>query len=61
MSARPFPSSLQWDEEKRLVNLEKHGLDFADAPLVLDSPYRLDVGSVRVGEVASAALSRLLA
>jgi uncharacterized DUF497 family protein len=39
-----------WDETKRQANLDKHGLDFADAPMVLESPYRLDVGSVRGGE-----------
>jgi uncharacterized DUF497 family protein len=39
-----------WDETKRKANLDKHGLDFADAPMVLESPYRLDVGSVRGGE-----------
>lgn len=27
----------EWDEEKRLENLRKHGLDFRDAHLVLDS------------------------
>ena len=39
-----------WDEIKRQANLEKHGLDFADAPMVLESPYRLDVESVGGGE-----------
>ncbi len=41
---------LLWDDAKRKANLEKHGLDFADAPMVLESPYRLDVRSVRGGE-----------
>ena len=41
---------IRWDEAKRQTNLEKHGLDFVDAPMVLESPYRLDVGSVRSGE-----------
>ena len=39
-----------WDESKRQANLEKHGLDFVDAPMVLESPFRLDVRSVRGGE-----------
>ncbi len=39
-----------WDDTKRQANFDKHGLDFADAPMVLESPYRLDVGSVRGGE-----------
>ena len=39
-----------WDENKYQANLVKHGLDFADAHLVLDSPYRLDITVVRNGE-----------
>lgn len=27
-----------WDENKRKANLQKHGLDFADAEKVFDSP-----------------------
>ncbi|MER3553130.1 MAG: hypothetical protein C4331_01915 [Meiothermus sp.] len=29
----------EWDEEKRLANLEKHGLDFEDAWKVFESDY----------------------
>ena len=43
-------SRFTWDETKRVVNLAKHRLDFADASLVLDSEFRLDVESVRNGE-----------
>jgi uncharacterized DUF497 family protein len=39
-----------WDGTKRDANLEKHGLDFADADLVLTSNYRLDFPSERNGE-----------
>jgi uncharacterized protein len=39
-----------WDETKRRTNLRKHGLDFLDALMVLESPYRLDIRSVRSGE-----------
>ena len=39
-----------WDEAKRQLNLDKHGLDFIDAVMVLCSPYRLDVDSVRKSE-----------
>jgi uncharacterized DUF497 family protein len=39
-----------WDEAKRQANLDKHGLDFLDALMVLESPYRLDIESVRGGE-----------
>jgi uncharacterized DUF497 family protein len=28
----------EWDEQKRLANLAKHGLDFLDAPAVFASP-----------------------
>ena len=40
-------SRFTWDEQKRAKNLDKHHLDFADAGLVLDSQFRLDVESVR--------------
>jgi uncharacterized DUF497 family protein len=36
-----------WDPDKRQTNLDKHGLDFIDAMMVLDSKYRLDEKSVR--------------
>ncbi|MBI3244782.1 MAG: BrnT family toxin [Chloroflexi bacterium] len=26
----------EWDEAKRLANIEKHGIDFADVPLMFD-------------------------
>ncbi len=39
-----------WNDLKRESNLQKHGLDFIDAVMVLDSPFRLDVECVRVGE-----------
>jgi len=38
---------LIWDEAKGNVNLQKHGLDFADACEVLESRYRLDIDAVR--------------
>jgi len=41
---------LAWDETKRQVNLQKHGLDFADAGEVLKSRYRLDLMVERNGE-----------
>ena len=43
-------SPFDWDENKRRKNLAKHGLDFADAGLVLDNVFRLDVDTVRRGE-----------
>ena len=41
---------LSWDERKRTANMIKHGLDFANARWVLDSPYRLDVETTRSAE-----------
>ena len=41
---------LIWDENKRKSNIDKHGLDFTDAYLVLESPYRLDIAAIRKGE-----------
>ncbi|WP_340121433.1 BrnT family toxin [Methylobacter svalbardensis] len=41
---------LTWDETKRQTNLQKHGLDFADAGEVLNSRYRLDLMVERNGE-----------
>ena len=43
-------TKLIWDEAKRISNLAKHGLDFADADEVLASRYRLDIAVVRQGE-----------
>ena len=40
-----------WDETKRLTNLEKHHLDFADAGLVLSNRYRLEFESIQNEEV----------
>ena len=43
----------QWDETKRLTNLRKHGIDFADVPAVFDGDIltvedeRLDYGERR--------------
>lgn len=40
-----------WYEVKRIVNLAKHKLDFIDADLVIESPYRLDIQTERNGEI----------
>lgn len=42
---------VKWDKKKRLKNLKKHGLDFNDAGKVLESPFRLDVETVRNKEM----------
>jgi len=31
--------TFEWDERKRLSNLEKHGLDFFDVITVFESPH----------------------
>jgi uncharacterized DUF497 family protein len=41
---------LVWDEAKRKTNLQKHGLDFADAGLVYDNPSKITFESPRKGE-----------
>lgn len=41
---------IHWDEGRREVNIQRHGLDFMDAALVLDRAYRLDVESVKEGQ-----------
>ena len=51
---------LTWDDDKRKVNLVKHGLDFSQAPAVLDSRYRLDVPVVRKGEERILSISYVL-
>lgn len=33
-----FPSGYEWDENKRKINIEKHGLDFYDTPLICQNP-----------------------
>ena len=52
--------ALTWDENKRMSNLLKHGLDFADAARVLDSQYRLDIVIVRNGEQRTQSMSYVM-
>ena len=50
----------EWDEKKRLSNLAKHGIDFADATRVFDGPIRVkeelrrDYGEDRFSAVGEA-------
>ena len=53
-------TTLIWDEAKRVANLAKHGLDFAQARLVLESHYRLDIASQRFGEARVQSISYVL-
>ncbi|HEX5049772.1 MAG TPA: BrnT family toxin [Gammaproteobacteria bacterium] len=34
----------EWDSEKATANLQKHGVDFADAALSLEDPHALVAG-----------------
>ncbi len=52
--------NLIWDEYKRQTNLQKHGLDFADANEVLESRYRLDIDVIRGGERRTQSISYAL-
>ncbi len=53
-------TKLIWDEAKRIENLRKHGLDFAQAHWVLDSRLRMDADSVRNGEIRVQSFSYVL-
>jgi uncharacterized DUF497 family protein len=43
-------ANYHWDEDKRQVNLAKHGLDFADAWRVHEAPDKMAIDVVRCGE-----------
>jgi len=53
-------TELIWDENKRQANLQKHGLDFADANEVLESRYRLDIEVMRDNEFRIQSISYAL-
>ncbi|MGH6823812.1 MAG: BrnT family toxin [Methylocella sp.] len=40
----------EWDEEKRLNNIEKHGIDFIDADLMFGNPHLVAPGKTVDGE-----------
>jgi uncharacterized DUF497 family protein len=40
-----------WNEAKRKANIVKHGLDFMDADLVLESNYQYEIDSPRGQEM----------
>lgn len=41
----------EWDENKRLANIEKHGLDFIDARFVYENRLKLEIMINRDNEV----------
>ena len=49
-----------WDEPKRLANLAKHWLDFANTNMVLDSRYRMDIPVVRNDEPRTMSFSYVM-
>lgn len=40
----------EWDENKRISNISKHGLDFLDAPVVFDDEYAIEIYDVRYSD-----------
>ncbi len=45
----------EWDDQKRLGNMAKHGIDFEDAVLALQES-RIEFQSIRNGEVRTLAI-----
>lgn len=39
-----------WDQPKRQINIEKHGIDFQDAKHIFEDPYRIERQSYRNDE-----------
>ncbi len=40
----------EWDENKRLLNIEKHGIDFVDALHIFDDVDRIELETFRNNE-----------
>jgi uncharacterized protein len=47
---RGYMKSFEWDENKRISNLEKHGIDFIDAIEIFSDLNRIELETVRNGE-----------
>lgn len=47
-----------WDESKRAINLEKHGIDFRDAIGIFDGPH-LTTKTIRNDEIRMVSLGRV--
>lgn len=66
MTASPdgYPFGFEWDEAKNRSNIDKHGIDFADALRIFDKPTldriddRRDYGEIRINSVGD--LGRLI-
>lgn len=44
-------NKFEWDEKKRTINLEKHGIDFIDAVDIFSDLSRIESESIREGEL----------
>lgn len=42
--------NFEWDKNKRLYNIEKHGFDFIDVIEIFDDPNRIELETIRNGE-----------
>ena len=40
----------EWDENKRELNIQKHGIDFVGAVRIFDDPYRIEIENSKKGE-----------
>lgn len=49
----------EWDEAKRLANLDRHGFDFRDAALVFDGPRLVAMAKTVAGEERFVLVGRL--
>jgi uncharacterized DUF497 family protein len=49
-SVRELATDFEWDEAKRLSNIAKHGLDFADSDLFFGSPHLVGPAKTVDGE-----------
>lgn len=43
-------SRFEWDENKRALNIEKHGIDFLDVICVFDDINRIELETIRNNE-----------
>lgn len=43
--------SFEWDEKKRNINLKKHGIDFIDVIELFQDGNRIELETVRNGEI----------
>jgi uncharacterized protein len=43
--------NFEWDENKRTINLSKHGIDFVDSVYIFQDPDRIEMESVQNEEI----------